>query len=79
MRKTAKDVCEANFDFTCPECKQPLKPRIRPKEEDKSLVCGGCGKEFDCDDLPPADQPNPCNLSIYYLNFIAAISFSSPL
>jgi predicted SprT family Zn-dependent metalloprotease len=56
MRKTAKDVCEANFDFRCPECKRPLKPRRVTKEDEKDLICGGCGKEFDCNDLSPSGE-----------------------
>jgi len=49
MKKTAEDVC--GTDLKCPECHRPLKPfRIR-RDEGKDLVCGGCGREFTCEEL----------------------------
>ena len=46
----AQNVCPG-LEMKCPGCKRPLKvPRIK-SEEDKPLICGGCGERFDCADL----------------------------
>jgi uncharacterized protein YbaR (Trm112 family) len=44
------NVCPG-LELKCPGCKRPLKvPRIKGNE-DKPLICGGCGQRFDCDEL----------------------------
>jgi hypothetical protein len=45
-----QNVCPG-LELKCPGCKMPLKvPRIK-SDEDKPLICGGCGLRFDCADL----------------------------
>jgi hypothetical protein len=52
MAKTNRDAVCPDAELKCPECRRPLAvPRIRAKA-DKPLVCGGCGRRFDCSDLP---------------------------
>lgn len=48
-RKTAEDVC--GIDARCPECHRPLKPFRIHRDDEKDLICGGCGREFTCDEL----------------------------
>jgi hypothetical protein len=51
VKKNRDDVCQ-NAELKCPECRGPLAvPRTRA-DTDKPLVCGGCGRRFDCSDLP---------------------------
>lgn len=50
MKNSDPDVCQG-VEMTCPGCHRPLKvPRIQT-DPDKPLVCGGCGRRFDCSDL----------------------------
>ena len=53
MRQTGENTCGA--DLKCPECHRPLKPFRIKREGGKELICGGCGREFSCDDLTAPD------------------------
>ncbi len=53
MKDTKETTCPG-VDFKCPECRRPLSvPRTR-SDAGQVLVCGGCGRRFECDELPPA-------------------------
>jgi uncharacterized protein YbaR (Trm112 family) len=52
-KREPQNICPG-LEVTCPGCQRPLTvPRITA-EEDKPLICGGCGQRFDCGELAPA-------------------------
>jgi hypothetical protein len=50
-KKDTENVCPG-LEMRCPGCSRPLRiPRIRGDQDEKPLICGGCGQRFDCRDL----------------------------
>ncbi len=52
-KREPENVCPG-LEMKCPGCHRPLTvPRISV-DENKPLICGGCGERFNCGDLESA-------------------------